>query len=92
MANKERREVYYRGNVQGVGFRMTAQRVARRYDVTGFVRNLPDGRVQLVAEGETSQLKPFLDEVARAMSGYIADSQVNPETATGDFSDFGVRY
>jgi acylphosphatase len=47
----ERRTVFYSGLVQGVGFRYTTQRIAQQHAFAGFVRNLPDGRVQLVAEG-----------------------------------------
>ena len=58
----ERREVLYAGHVQGVGFRYTVQRLARGYSVTGFVRNLSDGRVELVVEGESGEVDGFLEE------------------------------
>ena len=51
--NNVRREVYFSGQVQGVGFRYTVMRIASTLEVTGHVRNLPDGRVQLIAEVET---------------------------------------
>ena len=55
----ERVTVLYTGRVQGVGFRMTVRQLACGFDVTGTVRNLPDGRVELIAEGAKAELKAF---------------------------------
>ncbi len=55
--------VHYDGRVQGVGFRWTVKRLACEFDVAGTVRNLPDGRVELVARGETDELDAFLEAV-----------------------------
>src|SRR2546426_1082957 len=57
---KQRRELHYRGHVQGVGFLYTVRDIARRYEVAGFVRNLPDGRVHLIAEGTADELDALL--------------------------------
>ena len=59
----ERLRALYTGRVQGVGFRDTAQRLAGRFAVSGFVRNLDDGRVELVAEGEPVEVNAFLDAI-----------------------------
>ncbi len=56
----KRIEAHFSGRVQGVGFRMTVQNLARGYDVNGTVQNLPDGRVQMIAEGAESELTEFL--------------------------------
>ncbi len=69
----ERRRVYYSGHVQGVGFRFTAQYLAHRFEVAGFVRNLNDSRVELLAEGEAAEVAAFLDAVRREMDPYILD-------------------
>ena len=53
-------QVFYEGRVQGVGFRYTARRVAAGFDVSGYVRNLPDGRVELLASGEPDEVDDFL--------------------------------
>ena len=69
----ERVTVVYRGRVQGVGFRATVRHLARGYDVTGLVRNLPDGRVELIAEGAKAELQAFLEGIAASeLSSYIA--------------------
>ena len=60
-----RRRVHFSGRVQGVGFRYTCQSIARGFDVGGYVRNLPDGRVEPLAEGEPGELDNFL---ARSIS------------------------
>jgi acylphosphatase len=88
----ERREVNYRGRVQGVGFRYTCQRIATEFAVTGFVRNLPDGSVQLVAEGDADELQRFLAEIARAMRDYITAAPVAQLDASDEFSSFEIRH
>ena len=80
----------YTGRVQGVGFRASASSAARKFDVTGTVRNLPDGRVELVAEGEPNTVAAFLAAVAGRMRSHIdgVDRTVSP--ATGEFDAFDV--
>jgi len=56
-------QVFYDGNVQGVGFRWTLRHIATGFDVTGWVRNLPDGRVEMQVGGEESEVLAFLDAV-----------------------------
>ncbi len=80
--------VYYSGNVQGVGFRYTTRQIAASYPITGYVRNLPDGRVELVAEGPADQLEKFLAAVADRMGAYIGQAQADWSEPTGQFTDF----
>ena len=89
-AGKERREVLYSGRVQGVGFRWTAREVAQSFAVTGFVKNLEDGRVQLVAEGRSQELDRLLAAMAERMSGYIRQAAVTTGPATGEFRTFEI--
>jgi acylphosphatase len=77
---RECRRVHYSGRVQGVGFRFTTHRLSRGFDVAGFVRNLPDGRVELVAEGGPAEVDAFLQAVWDAMAHYIRDVTVEPCT------------
>jgi len=91
MAN-EQRIVHFSGNVQGVGFRWTARRTAGGFDVTGYVRNLPDGRVQCVAEGEAREIDAFLEELQSRMAGHIRNVTQQKAPASGGFAGFGVRY
>ena len=82
--------VHYSGRVQGVGFRFNAQWIARGFHVTGFVRNLPDGRVELVAEGEENEVDRFLAKVADSMAGNISHADEKHEQATGEFRGFEI--
>ncbi len=91
-AAKQRREVHYSGMVQGVGFRYTVRRIAARFLVTGFVKNLPDGRVQLIAEGRPEELKRFLDAVTAELGYYVAEKQEQLGPATGWFHGFEIRF
>lgn len=63
--------VHYSGRVQGVGFRAQVLEVARGHEVSGYVRNLPDGRVELAVEGEAAEVEVFLAAVANRMAGFI---------------------
>jgi len=87
-----RRRAWYGGTVQGVGFRFTTRRVAHSRDVTGYVKNLPDGRVEVVAEGPAEEVEVFLADVRRAMSAYIHEAQIVEEPPTGAFEGFGVAF
>jgi acylphosphatase len=87
-----RRSVYYSGRVQGVGFRYTARQIAERYCVTGFVRNLPDRRVELVVEGADDEISRFLGEIADRMIDNIRDSQISQSAATGQFTSFDISH
>lgn len=88
----EQREILYRGMVQGVGFRYTTRRLAARFRVTGYVKNLPDGRVLVVVEGAAGELQRFLQAVAREMAHYIDEQQETVRPATGGFDGFEIRY
>ena len=88
----ERRQVFYAGQVQGVGFRYTAQTIARGYAVTGYVCNLADGRVELVAEGSVDQLDAFLQELGEQKAGQIRSARCDRRPATGEFASFAIRY
>ncbi len=89
---KKQLRALFSGSVQGVGFRFTAERIARHFEVTGFVRNLPDGKVEMVAEGEEIVVKDFLKAVEKAMSSCVMDVQLSWSDAEGHYSGFGVAY
>jgi acylphosphatase len=88
----ECREVLYAGHVQGVGFRYTAQHVARLYRITGYVRNLSDGRVELVVEGERSEIEGFLQDISARMGHYIRSMTEKKRPATHVYSDFRICF
>ena len=91
-ATPERREAFYSGHVQGVGFRYTVRLLAAQFAVSGYVRNLPDGRVQLVVEGQSAELQRFVDAIAERMADHIRDVAVDVRPAIGEFSGFEIRH
>ncbi|MGQ9505367.1 MAG: acylphosphatase [Thermogutta sp.] len=88
----EQREIYFSGMVQGVGFRYTTRQIATDYRVTGYVQNLPDGRVHLVVEGDPQELDRFIAEIYRHFEGYIDSAETQRRPATGQFQRFFIRH
>ena len=89
----ERRRVHYTGRVQGVGFRFTCHRIAQGYDVGGYVRNLPDGRVEVVVEGGTAALDAFLQSVRDELDHHIrAVSESAEPVGDPPYPEFFVRF
>jgi acylphosphatase len=82
--------VYYTGDVQGVGFRATAETIARDYPVTGWVKNLADGRVQLLAEGPADALQAFLTAIRARWKDNIKKEEIKEEKVSGKFKKFMV--
>jgi acylphosphatase len=92
MAGNARAEALYSGYVQGVGFRYTARQTASRFDVTGFVQNLSNGQVRVVSEGTRPEVEEFLKAVQEEMGEYIESADVSWSPATGEFTNFTVRF
>jgi acylphosphatase len=87
----QRVTVFYSGRVQGVGFRVTIRQLACGYDVTGMVRNLPDGRVEVIAEGTRAELEAFLTGIAESdLSGYIAKKHETWQASQGGLRGFAI--
>jgi len=87
----ERRDIHYSGNVQGVGFRYSTRSIAANYQVAGYVRNQPDGRVQVQVEGSQAELDRFQAEIADRLSGHIRSVRTDTRPATGEFTTFEIR-
>ena len=86
-----RQRVIFHGRVQGVGFRYTAAAIARRHPVVGYVRNLRDGSVELVAEAEPAVLDQFLADIASEFAGYIRQQTESEVSRDEPLSDFEIR-
>ncbi|MBI4707014.1 MAG: acylphosphatase [Candidatus Omnitrophica bacterium] len=84
--------IHYSGRVQGVGFRFTAEIVANELGVKGWVKNLPDGRVEVLAQAEEDRLKEFLLRINDSFSNYITDTSVHWSPATDSFEGFSVGF
>ena len=92
MDSLERREVYFAGMVQGVGFRYTTRRIAERFRVTGFVQNLPDGRVRTVVEGTALEIDRFLDAIGSELGHYITTQEQDRSEPVGGLQSFDIRF
>jgi acylphosphatase len=83
--------IVFSGRVQGVGFRYTVLRVSEPFKVAGFVRNLPDGNVEIIAEGVEQELSDLLNSIRSSHVGrYIAREQVRWLSASGEFDQFRI--
>jgi len=83
--------VFYSGRVQGVGFRYTAKAVAAGFDISGIVRNLSDGRVELTAEGAREEIEAFRAGIRDAgLKAFIRDENVTWSTAQNEFRGFEI--
>jgi acylphosphatase len=83
--------VFYSGRVQGVGFRYSAKTVATGFDISGTVRNLSDGRVELTAEGDRAELEAFRAAIRDAgLKPFIRDENVTWSAAQNDFRGFEI--
>ncbi|PYJ95808.1 MAG: acylphosphatase [Verrucomicrobia bacterium] len=89
--NRSRLHIFYSGRVQGVGFRFTVKMLATGFEVTGIVRNLIDGRVELVAEGTKEELESFRRAVQDSEVGrFIRNEDVSWSEATGGLRGFEI--
>jgi acylphosphatase len=89
----ERRRIRYSGRVQGVGFRATCRWLAGGFELVGYVRNLPDGCVEVLAEGELAEIDRFTAAIQDQMSGFIRsiDEESEP-TGFPPLQGFSVRF
>ena len=87
----KRIHLYYSGSVQGIGFRYTAERIADSLKLTGWVRNLPDGRVEVMLEGSEPDIELFLQKISGIFKDYARDVETRWGEATGEFIGFDIR-
>lgn len=83
-------EVFFSGHVQGVGFRYASYQVAKEFAVCGEVKNLPDGRVRLVAEGSSPEVRGFVDEVRDRMAPFIREVEEKTSEGPPKYKDFTI--
>ncbi len=90
-SNFYRLQVWFEGHVQGVGFRYKTKSVAEGYDVNGYVENLDDGRVHLVAVGEISEVREFVEKLEETMSGFIRTKDEREDFVEKPYKGFSIR-
>jgi len=85
--------MFISGHVQGVFYRSSSRRKALELGLTGWVRNLPDGRVEIVVEGEEDQVEKLIDWCRKGPpSGYVKGLEVKQELPTHEFRRFSVKF
>jgi acylphosphatase len=90
---RERVTVYYHGRVQGVGFRYSVKNQVNGFEVTGTVRNLPDGRVELVAEGAREELEGLLEAIRQSDVGrFVRQELLDWAEAKNEFRNFEITH
>ena len=87
-----RKTCHFSGEVQGVGFRYTVKSFAARYAVTGYVKNLADGRVELVMEGTDDHMGRLLADINMQMAGHIDHVDISVTPATAEMVGFSIRH
>ena len=86
-------QVFYEGNVQGVGFRYSVRQIAKGFDITGSVRNLRDGRVELLATGEEEEVRAFLEAILQSeLRAHIRKQSEAPLPNPPAFRGFEIRH
>ena len=88
---KYRLQVFFEGRVQGVGFRFKTSRIATGFDVAGYVENLDDGRVHLVAVGEEREVRAFVDEIKKIMDCFIKSSVEKADFTRDVYKGFNIK-
>lgn len=83
--------VYFSGRVQGVGFRFQTLQLAKEFEVSGFVRNLDDGRVQLELEGSEREIGAFVAAIEERLTGFIRKTERHPSVRTAQYQGFTIR-
>ena len=90
-SDRYRFQIWYGGHVQGVGFRFKAAQIAKGYDVSGFVRNLDDGRVHLAAVGDPKEVREFVSELSRVMSDFIRSADEKEDKTSAKYAGFNIE-
>ena len=83
---------YLQGHVQGVGMRFFIQRLAQKLSLNGFVRNMPDGRVEVIAEGDKKNLELLLKKLKKSPRGKVESITCSWSSASANYSSFNIYY
>ncbi len=86
------RHVIFIGRVQGVGFRYTAHRIANRHQLTGFVRNLPDGTVEMFAQGPAQDIDDCIQDIKEYFGDYLRETRIQEIPTDPKYKDFRITF
>jgi acylphosphatase len=86
------KHIIFSGQVQGVGFRFTAFNMANRHQLTGFVRNLPDGTVEMLIQGTSGAIDDCIRDIKEYFSGYIRETKIKEIPSNSQHKDFEITF
>ena len=86
------RHIIFTGRVQGVGFRFTAFNIANRYNLTGFVRNLPDGGVEMLAQGPDDDVSAGVRDIKESFSSYVTETKIEEIPVERQYEEFKITF
>ena len=86
------KHIIFAGHVQGVGFRFTAHRMASCYHLTGFVRNLSDGTVEMLAQGPAEDIEECIRDIEEALAGYVGETLIDEVPPDPRYTDFKITF
>lgn len=90
--NMTAKHIIFKGSVQGVGFRYTSQRAANRHNLTGYVKNLPDGTVEMLAQGSSRDVDDCISDIQNSFGGYIRETQINDLPPNPRYTSFNIAF
>ena len=90
--NQIAKHIIFTGRVQGVGFRFTALDIANRCNLTGFVRNLPDGTVEMLAQGSANDINDCIQRIKEAFASYIREVKIEEVPVNSQYKDFKITF
>ena len=86
------KRIIFTGRVQGVGFRFTARRAASRRQLTGFVRNVPDGTVEMLAQGRSEDIDDCIQDLKEYFAGYLKETRIEEIPPDPRYTDFKITF
>jgi len=86
------KHIIFVGRVQGVGFRFTAYHIASRHQLTGFVRNVPDGSVEMLAQGQPQDIDDCVEDIKNDFAGYIRETRIDEVSPNPRYTDFKITF
>jgi acylphosphatase len=90
--NQAAKHIIFTGQVQGIGFRFTALDIANRYKLTGLVRNLPDGTVEMITQGPSEDVADCIRDIKEAFEGYIRETKTEEIPPDPKYTDFKITF
>ena len=86
------KRIVFTGQVQGVGFRFTAFNIANRIGLKGYVRNLPDGSVEMIAQGRDHDITGCIDDIKQTYQGSLTEVKTQPLSFNPKYNNFKITF